>query len=105
MGTNQDLERRAARKRRPLVCVATGVTVAAVMILSIGPVLSRASVGTGGATRAAAPVAGTFVGQVGHTGTFIAVVAGRASKPTAKRQLAGYICDGIHVSTWFFGRG
>lgn len=55
------------------------------------------------AEQTAKPVAGTFVGKAGGTGTFVSVVAAPASKGQEKRAVTVYACDAKSVCELFAG--
>jgi hypothetical protein len=55
------------------------------------------------AERTAKPVAGTFVGRVADSGTFVSVVAAPASKGEERRAVSVYLCDARRICELFSG--
>jgi hypothetical protein len=55
--------------------------------------------------RRSAPVAGTFVGKLGGSGEFVAVVAEPPAKGEDRRGVTTFVCDGEQVCEWFSGTG
>jgi hypothetical protein len=53
--------------------------------------------------RQTAPVAGTFVGKLGGSGEFVAVVAAPPAKGQDRREVSTFVCDAEQVCTWFSG--
>lgn len=51
----------------------------------------------------AAPVAGTFVGKLGGSGEFVAVVAAPPAKGQDRRGVTTFVCDAEQVCEWFSG--
>jgi hypothetical protein len=49
----------------------------------------------------AAPVSGTFVGQLEGSGEFVAVVAAPPAEGQERRQVSAFVCDGDRVCTWY----
>jgi hypothetical protein len=46
---------------------------------------------------------GTFVGKVGKTDAFVAVVASPAARGQKRREVAVYVCDARRLCEWFSG--
>jgi hypothetical protein len=53
--------------------------------------------------RQTAPVAGTFVGKLGGSGEFVAVVAAPPAKGQDRRGVTAFVCDAEQVCEWFSG--
>jgi hypothetical protein len=53
--------------------------------------------------RQSAPVAGTFVGKLGGSGEFVAVVAAPPAKGQDRRGVTTFVCDAEQVCEWFAG--
>jgi hypothetical protein len=53
--------------------------------------------------RRSAPVAGTFVGKLGGSGEFVAVVAAPPAKGEDRRGVTTFVCDAEQVCEWFAG--
>jgi acetylornithine deacetylase/succinyl-diaminopimelate desuccinylase-like protein len=53
--------------------------------------------------RQTAPVAGTFVGKLGGSGEFVAVVAAPPAKGQDRRGVTTFVCDAEQVCEWFAG--
>lgn len=47
--------------------------------------------------------AGTFVGKLGESGAFVAVVAAPPAKGEKQREVTAFVCDGRRVCAWFSG--
>jgi hypothetical protein len=53
--------------------------------------------------RQTTPVAGTFVGKLGGSGEFVAVVAAPPAKGQDRRGVTAFVCDAEQVCAWFSG--
>jgi len=59
--------------------------------------------GDGDRTEKGKPVAGTFVGRLGESEAFVAVVGAPPAKGEKRRDVTAFVCDARRLCAWFSG--